>query len=182
MSAIIALISSLDEELKKAPSSSQNGSKMFAILTSLSHVCRCLRLVRKFLRFQILPPLREVITRPEESNTLKGRLVKLLTNSDISLKVCSFSAMVSLLFEAPILKKTAYPLLAHVNLATGRQCLRPASAVLLCAGEVALLALSTGIAEAPSAGTWDQQSLIFRRSEIVAWPQRALHDNYSGML
>ena len=88
MSAIISLVSSLDEELKKGPSPSQNDSKMFAILTSLSHVCRCLRLVRKFLRFQILPPLREVITRPEESNTLKGRLVKLLTNSDISLKVC----------------------------------------------------------------------------------------------
>ena len=88
MSAIITLIVELDRALQDSTEKYHNSSKVFSILTSMCHVCRCIPLVRKYLRHQVLPPLKEVIKRPEELKCLKGRLVKLMTDIDTNTKVC----------------------------------------------------------------------------------------------
>lgn len=44
------------------------------------------RIIRKYLRMQILPPLRDVKQRPEEGVALRNRLVRLMTNPDTIVK------------------------------------------------------------------------------------------------
>ena len=88
MSAVITLVFFLDDELKRGCDMQGDKSGAFSIMVSLCHACRCLRLVRKYLRLQILPPLKEVPVRPEESKTLKGRIIKLMTHPDTNIKVC----------------------------------------------------------------------------------------------
>ncbi len=87
MRAIITLLVALDNDLKARQRPTESCSLTFSLLTSMCYVSRCLRLVRKYLRLQIMPPLREVKSRPEESSTLKGRLVKLMTDVDVNIKV-----------------------------------------------------------------------------------------------
>lgn len=38
---------------------------------------------------QILPPLRDVAVRPEQDNTLRGQLVRLMTHVDTDVKDCA---------------------------------------------------------------------------------------------
>lgn len=49
------------------------------VLTALVKCSRCNSLQRRYLRQQVLPPLRDVKTRPEVGDQLRNRLVKLLT-------------------------------------------------------------------------------------------------------
>ena len=90
MSAIITLLHFLDEELQRGCDAQGDKSQAFSILVSLCHICRSLRLVRKYLRKQLLPPLRDVSIRPEEAKTLKGRIIKLMTHPEINIKVLLF--------------------------------------------------------------------------------------------
>lgn len=56
------------------------------ILTCLSEISRSNRIIRKYLRLQVLPPLKDVMNRPEEGKTLRNRLVKLMTNPNTDVK------------------------------------------------------------------------------------------------
>jgi hypothetical protein len=56
------------------------------ILVCLSEMARANRIIRKYLRSSILPPLDEVLKRPEEGNTLRNKLVKLMTNPNTDVK------------------------------------------------------------------------------------------------
>lgn len=49
------------------------------VLTALVKCSRSSSLQRRYLRQQVLPPLRDVKTRPEVGDHLRNRLVKLLT-------------------------------------------------------------------------------------------------------
>lgn len=49
------------------------------ILTVLIKSVRCTSVIRRFVRSQILPPLIDVKKRPEEGNTVRNHLCKLLT-------------------------------------------------------------------------------------------------------
>lgn len=49
------------------------------VLTALVKCARCNSLQRRYLRQQVLPPLRDVKTRPEVGEHIRNRLVKLLT-------------------------------------------------------------------------------------------------------
>ena len=84
---MITLVSFLDEELEKEENFSEEKSQAFSILVSLSHICRYLPLVRKFLRPEILSGRRDVSVRPEQSRTLKGRIIKLMTHPETNIKV-----------------------------------------------------------------------------------------------
>jgi len=44
------------------------------------------RIIRKYLKSQILPPLKDVLTRPEKGTTLRNKLVKLMTNANLKVK------------------------------------------------------------------------------------------------
>lgn len=49
-------------------------------------MARTNRIIRKYLRSQILPPLRDVKNRPEEGETLRNKLVRLMTNPNTDVK------------------------------------------------------------------------------------------------
>ncbi|XP_062917608.1 synembryn-A isoform X1 [Mobula hypostoma] len=59
------------------------------VLNLLIQSARGHRETRKFLRMQVLPPLRDVQTRPEVGNMLRNKLVRLMTHIDTDVKHCA---------------------------------------------------------------------------------------------
>ncbi|KAM6973155.1 chaperone Ric-8A [Aplochiton taeniatus] len=58
-------------------------------LNLLTESARIHRETRKFLRSKVLPPLRDVVNRPEVGNTLRNKLVRLMTHIDTGVKTCT---------------------------------------------------------------------------------------------
>ncbi|XP_033491111.1 chaperone Ric-8A isoform X1 [Epinephelus lanceolatus] len=58
-------------------------------LTLLTESARIHRETRKFLRSKVLPPLRDVKNRPEVGNTLRNKLVRIMTHIDTDVKDCA---------------------------------------------------------------------------------------------
>lgn len=56
------------------------------ILICLSEMARANRVIRKYMRCQVLPHLEDVLNRPEEGVTLRNKLVKLMTNPNTDVK------------------------------------------------------------------------------------------------
>jgi len=56
------------------------------VLICLAEMARSKRIIRKYLKQQIIPPLRDVKKRPEEGDTLRSQLVRLMTNPDTDVK------------------------------------------------------------------------------------------------
>ncbi|XP_012054314.1 PREDICTED: synembryn [Atta cephalotes] len=77
MSAICVLLRFLDKRLECKTHLLENFSP---IITALVRLVKSERLVRKYIRLQILPPLKDVMNRPEEGTTLRAKLCKLLTS------------------------------------------------------------------------------------------------------
>ncbi|KAA0705674.1 Synembryn-A Protein [Triplophysa tibetana] len=60
--------------------------KLTPVLNLLSESSRAHRETRHYLRHQILPPLRDVELRPEQGNTVRSKLVRLMTHVDTDIK------------------------------------------------------------------------------------------------
>ncbi|XP_060892428.1 synembryn-A [Labrus mixtus] len=58
-------------------------------LNLLTESARIHRETRKFLRSKVLPPLRDVINRPEVGGALRNKLVRLMTHIDTDVKDCA---------------------------------------------------------------------------------------------
>lgn len=58
-------------------------------LNLLSESSRIHRETRKFLRSKVLPPLRDVMNKPEVGDTLRNKLVRLMTHIDTDVKDCA---------------------------------------------------------------------------------------------
>ncbi|XP_068169811.1 synembryn-A [Antennarius striatus] len=58
-------------------------------LNLLTESSRIHRETRKFLRSKVLPPLRDVKTRPEVGDSLRNKLVRLMTHIDTDVKDCA---------------------------------------------------------------------------------------------
>jgi len=56
------------------------------ILSCMCEMAKAHSIIRKYLRLQILPPLKDVMQRPEEGTTLRNKLVKLMTSPNTSIK------------------------------------------------------------------------------------------------
>ncbi|XP_048868911.1 synembryn-A [Brienomyrus brachyistius] len=63
--------------------------RLTPVLNLLTESCRVHRETRRYLRKQILPPLRDVATRPEQGDSVKSRLVRLMTHVDTDIKHCA---------------------------------------------------------------------------------------------
>ncbi|XP_051530938.1 synembryn-A-like [Myxocyprinus asiaticus] len=63
--------------------------RLTPVLNLLTECSRAHRETRCYLRQQILPPLRDARTRPEEGSTIRNRLVRLMTHLDTELKHCA---------------------------------------------------------------------------------------------
>ncbi|KAL0272743.1 UNVERIFIED_CONTAM: hypothetical protein PYX00_005604 [Menopon gallinae] len=85
MEAIEILLEFLNDKL--TPEKSKGKQELLSpILTVLLNLVKNQRLVRKFLRYRILPPLKDVWTRPEEGDSLRAKLCRLLTSTSTTVK------------------------------------------------------------------------------------------------
>ncbi|KAG8438756.1 hypothetical protein GDO86_005085 [Hymenochirus boettgeri] len=56
------------------------------VLSLLTKCCRAHRNIRKFIKAEVLPPLRDVSNRPEVGMTVRNKLVRLMTHVDLGVK------------------------------------------------------------------------------------------------
>ncbi|XP_072757592.1 chaperone Ric-8 [Anoplolepis gracilipes] len=77
MSAICVLLKFLDQRLDCKTNLIENVSP---VITALIRLVKSEKIIRKYVRLQILPPLKDVMNRPEEGTTLRAKLCKLLTS------------------------------------------------------------------------------------------------------
>ncbi|XP_051741450.1 synembryn-A [Ctenopharyngodon idella] len=100
--------------------------KLTPVLNLLTESSKAHRETRHYLRQQILPPLRDVELRPEQGNTLRSRLVRLMTHVDTDIKQCAAELLFVLCKEnvSRFVKYTGYGnaagLLAARGLLNGR--------------------------------------------------------------
>ncbi|XP_018553844.2 LOW QUALITY PROTEIN: synembryn-A [Lates calcarifer] len=101
--------------------------KLTPVLNLLTESSRVHRETRHYLRQKILPPLRDVATRPEQDTTLRGQLVRLMTHVDTDVKHCAAELLFVLCKEnvSRFVKYTGYGnaagLLAARGLLHGRR-------------------------------------------------------------
>lgn len=79
-------------------------------LNLLTESSRIHRETRKFLRSKVLPPLRDVMNKPEVGDTLRNKLVRLMTHIDTDVKDCAAEFLFVLCKEsvARFIKYTGY--------------------------------------------------------------------------
>ncbi|XP_030649771.1 synembryn-A [Chanos chanos] len=100
--------------------------KLTPVLNLLTESSKAHRETRHYLRQQILPPLREVSLRPEQGDTVRNRLVRLMTHVDTDVKHCAAELLFVLCKEnvRRFVKYTGYGnaagLLAARGLLSGR--------------------------------------------------------------
>jgi len=85
MNAPQILMDFLDHNLTKTDGNKAHGAlreNMAPILKVITMLSLTHRNFRKYLRLQILPPIRDVSTRPEVGNTIKNKMCRLLTTPD----------------------------------------------------------------------------------------------------
>ena len=93
MEALAVLADFLDMKLTLAEQNVRLQQELVSpILSVLVECVRTHRLMRKFLRQHVLPPLTDVHTRPEEGTTLRNKLCRLLTTpvTQVSSLVANF--------------------------------------------------------------------------------------------
>lgn len=82
--AVDVIINFLDRQLSNCENMTyENLSPVLIVLTEGS---RSHKIMRKYIRSRVLPPLRDVKTKPEEGNKIRNKLCRLLTNTNTSLR------------------------------------------------------------------------------------------------
>ncbi|XP_046500468.1 synembryn-A isoform X4 [Equus quagga] len=83
MDVICVLLSFLEKRLHQTHRLKESVAPVLSVLTECA---RMHRPARKFLKAQVLPPLRDVRTRPEVGELLRNKLVRLMTHLDTDVK------------------------------------------------------------------------------------------------
>ncbi|KAM8819443.1 chaperone Ric-8A [Rhynchonycteris naso] len=83
MDVITVLLSFLEKRLHQTHRLKESVAPVLSVLTECA---RMHRPARKFLKAQVLPPLRDVKTRPEVGELLRNKLVRLMTHLDTDVK------------------------------------------------------------------------------------------------
>ncbi|XP_060632910.2 synembryn-B isoform X2 [Anolis sagrei] len=107
MDAFRVLLKFMEKRIDKG-SSYREG--LTPVLSLLTRCCRSHRNVRKFIKAQVLPPLRDVSNRPEVGTTLRNKLVRLMTHVDLGVKQIAAEFLFVLCKERvdSLLKYTGY--------------------------------------------------------------------------
>lgn len=108
MSAIISLLKFLDTRLNAlGESASEN---LTPILTLCIEMVQVNRIIRKFIRLRVLPPLRDATKLPEEGNALRNKLCLLMTSPLHDIKYLSANFLFILCKESVdrLIKYTGY--------------------------------------------------------------------------
>ena len=87
MEIVIILLKNLQDSVNIQNYNEKKENSM-AILTAFCYICREVPKIRKYLRQEVLPPLKISKTRPEERKDVCGDVVRLMTTIDVMLKVC----------------------------------------------------------------------------------------------
>lgn len=87
MEVLAALLKFLDKRLDDINANSSNNlEKVAPILICLAKASSSQPIIRKYIRYQILPPLKDIRSRPEDGTTLRNKLVRFMTSPDMHLK------------------------------------------------------------------------------------------------
>ncbi|KAF4799161.1 Synembryn-B [Turdus rufiventris] len=107
MGAIQILLDFMEKRIDKG-SSYREG--LTPVLSLLTECCRTHRNIRKFIKAQVLPPLRDVSNRPEVGTTVRNKLVRLMTHVDLGVKQIAAEFLFVLCKERvdSLLKYTGY--------------------------------------------------------------------------
>uniref|UniRef100_A0A8C8RXQ6 Synembryn n=1 Tax=Pelusios castaneus TaxID=367368 RepID=A0A8C8RXQ6_9SAUR len=107
MDAIQVLLDFMEKRIDKG-SSYREG--LTPVLSLLTECCRAHRNIRKFIKAQVLPPLRDVSNRPEVGTTVRNKLVRLMTHVDLGVKQIAAEFLFVLCKERvdSLLKYTGY--------------------------------------------------------------------------
>lgn len=112
MEAIVALMEFLEIRLDKVEEKQIRSLKesLTPILSCFCESSRNNRVIRKFLRSKILPPLRDVVHRPEEGCTMRNKLCRLMTSpvTDVKDMVADFLFILCKESVGRLVKYTGY--------------------------------------------------------------------------
>uniref|UniRef100_A0A669R1K5 Synembryn n=1 Tax=Phasianus colchicus TaxID=9054 RepID=A0A669R1K5_PHACC len=86
MDAVNILLDFLERRLDRGHKLKES---LTPVLNLLTESARVHRQTRKFLKAKVLPPLRDVKNRPEVGNSLRNKLVRLMTHIDTDVKHCA---------------------------------------------------------------------------------------------
>ncbi|RMB97946.1 hypothetical protein DUI87_25424 [Hirundo rustica rustica] len=86
MDAVSILLDFLERRLDRGHKLKES---LTPVLNLLTESARVHRQTRKFLKARVLPPLRDVRNRPEVGNSLRNKLVRLMTHIDTDVKHCA---------------------------------------------------------------------------------------------
>ncbi|XP_058858416.1 synembryn-A isoform X2 [Acipenser ruthenus] len=121
MDAVSMLLDFMDRRLDREHKLKETLTPSLNLLTESARVHRE---TRKFLRMKILPPLRDVKNRPEVGNSLRNKLVRLMTHIDTDVKHCAAELLFVLCKESVsrFVKYTGYGNAAGLLAARGLMC------------------------------------------------------------
>uniref|UniRef100_A0A224YZ65 Signaling protein ric 8/synembryn regulates neurotransmitter secretion n=1 Tax=Rhipicephalus zambeziensis TaxID=60191 RepID=A0A224YZ65_9ACAR len=77
--AVAALVAYLEHRLDEVETKPSFYRQLTPVLLCLAECGRGHRILRRYLRARVLPPLKDVMKRPESGSTLRNRLVRLMT-------------------------------------------------------------------------------------------------------
>ncbi|MEE6478195.1 hypothetical protein FKM82_011775 [Ascaphus truei] len=83
MEAIQVILDFMEKRIDKASCYREGLTPVLSLLTECS---RAHRNIRKFIKAEVLPPLRDVSSRPEIGTTVRNKLVRLMTHVDLGVK------------------------------------------------------------------------------------------------
>ncbi|XP_017289395.1 synembryn-A isoform X2 [Kryptolebias marmoratus] len=86
MDAVNMLLDFMEKRLERGHKLKET---LLPSLNLLTESARIHRETRKFLRSKVLPPLRDVTNKPEVGNTLRNKIVRLMTHIDTDVKDCA---------------------------------------------------------------------------------------------
>ncbi|KAG7454768.1 hypothetical protein MATL_G00263200 [Megalops atlanticus] len=91
------------------------------VLSLLTESCRHHREIRRYIKTQVLPPLKDVKNRPEVGSTVRNKLVRLMTHVDMGVKQSAAEFLFVLCKESvdSLLKYTGYGNAAGLLVARG---------------------------------------------------------------
>ncbi|XP_075870839.1 chaperone Ric-8B isoform X2 [Nelusetta ayraudi] len=118
MDAVQKLLDFMEKRVDKGSNYKEGLTPVLSLLTESS---RQHREIRRYIKAQVLPPLKDVKMRPEIGTTLRNKLVRLMTHVDTGVKQCSAEFLFVLCKESVenLLKYTGYGNAAGLLVARG---------------------------------------------------------------
>ncbi|XP_064175123.1 synembryn-B isoform X2 [Anguilla rostrata] len=118
MEAVQVLLDFMEKRIDKATNYKEG---LTPVLTLLTEGSRHHRDIRRYIKAQVLPPLKDVTNRPEVGTTVRNKLVRLMTHVDMGVKQSAAEFLFVLCKESVdnLLKYTGYGNAAGLLVARG---------------------------------------------------------------